>query len=559
MKSKKLMALLITGTLVMSSALAGCGSKSSASGANDKEQYVNYALPVANIKTLDVSKATDGYSAFLIQECMEALGREEVKSGKDVMVPAGAKDWKVSSDGLTWTFNLRDMKWTDGKDVTAKDYVYSIDRTLDKNTGSQYAYLLLGTGIKGAADFNKGKGTADSVGVKATDDHTLVITLEQPCAYFEKLLSNRLFTPQRQDLVEKQGDKWGTTADGWVYNGPFKIQKYNNGSKVVMVKNDSYWDKNNVKLQKLNVSFIEDKDAAMNSFLNGSLDGANAITAAWRDKFLKMNKYDYSKTVLPTTNYYFLNQKDKYFKNVKIRKAFQEALDPADYNKSVWDNLYVNAYSFVAAPIQIGTDDYRKKVGSDVLPKKPANDLKQLLTEGLKEAGQDTDPSKMEVTILEPGTDEQTKKEGDYLINLYKKKLGVNIKVNYMQWGQYNDKISSSDYQMSGMAWNADYNDPKTFLDMWETSDDSVVPVNWSNKDFDALIDDASKTMDETKRLEDFKKAEKILLVDDAVIIPTTYQQTNDFTPKYMKGVQHPLFAPESVEYKYAYTQGRTK
>ena len=489
---------------------------------------------------------------------MEAPAREEIKNGKDVMAPAAAKSWDVSQDGLTWTIHLRDMKWSDGKDVTAQQYVYSIDRTLDKNTGSQYAYLLLGTGIKGAADFNSGKGTADSVGVKATDDHTLVITLDAPCAYFEKILSNRLLTPQRQDLIEKQGDKWGTTADGWVYDGPFNIQSYKNGSKVVLTKSNTYWDKKNVKLDKLTFSFIEDPNAIMNSVLNGSIDGGTALTAAWKDKLTKTGKFNYKRTVMPDTNYYFFNQKDKYFKDVKVRKAFQEAFDPADYVKSVWDNLYQAGYSNVPPCVQIGNDMYRAKVGSDVLPKKPSDDPKQLLVDGLKEAGQDADPSKMDVTILEPGTDEQTKKEGDYLINLFKKKLGVNIKVNYMQWAQYNDAISAANYQFSGMAWGADYNDPKTFLDMWETSDSPVVPVNWSNKDFDALIDDASKTMDQSKRLSDFEKAEKILVADDAVIIPTSYQVANSFTPKYVKGVETVIYAPVS-EYKYAYTQGRTK
>mgnify|MGYP001177763256 CR=1 FL=1 len=558
MNSKKFLSLIISGLLMMSFTLTGCGKKSVTLNAKDKTQYINTALKVANIKTLDVSKATDAYSSFIIQECMEALGREEIKNGKDVIVPAGAKNWNVSQDGKTWTFNLMNMKWTDGKDVTAQDYVYSILRTLDPATGSQYAYLLTGSGITGAAAYNAGKGPKDAVGVKAADDHTLKITLDQPCAYFEKLLSNKLFTPQRQDLIEKQGDKWGATADGWVYNGPFKIQTYNNGSKIVLIKNENYWDKKSVKLSKLVVSFVEDESARMNSLLNGSIDGGTVDTAEWKDKLSKTGKFNYQKTVMPYTNYYFFNQKDKYFKNLKIRKAFQEAFDQADYVKSVWDSLYAPAYSFVPTSIAIGNDIYRTKVGSDVLPKKPAGDPKALLVEGLKEIGEDADPSKMDVRDLEPGTDAITKKGGDYLINLYKKKLGVNLKVDYMQWAQYNDKITKGDYQFSGMAWAADYNDPKTFLDMWE-SNAGVVPIYWVNKDYDALIDDSASTMDQSKRFQDFVKAEKILLSDDAVIIPTAYQVSHSFMPKYVKGVQQVLFAPTGYEYKYAYTQGRTK
>ncbi|OPJ59042.1 peptide ABC transporter substrate-binding protein [Clostridium oryzae] len=557
MKKSKLMVAVLSVAMV-SSLFAGCASKKTAGGSSsgiDKDQHLTVAFNVNDVKTLDPSKSSDGYSGNIDQEAQETLGREKIVNGKDIMTKAGASDWKVSSDGKTWTFTIRPNKWSDGKAVTAKDYEYSIKRTLDKKTASIYAYLLTGAGIKGAAAYNAGKGSADDVGVKATDDKTLVITLDKPCTYFEKLLSGKLFTPQRQDIVEKYGDKYGTTADSMVYSGPFKVDSIQMGAQVKLSKNDSYWDKKTVKLQKVTVKFMPDESARMNSLMNGELDIAGAPTQEWMDKLKtndKLKGYTYSET---GTNYEFFNQKVKLFSNANVRKAFLLAYNHPDQIKAFWQGTGKAAYSWVPDTISIGDDNYRQKAPEFM--KDNATEAKALLKKGLQELGMSTDPSKVKVTYLSGGTDSRSKEMADWVISNYKKNLGINVKVAAEEWAQFTDDVNNSKYEMAGMNWGADYNDPMTFFDMFQTGA-GVVPTNWSNKEYDALVDDAKNTTDQAKRLADFQKAEKILINDNAVIIPTVFRTASPFVYKYVKNYNYISFlGPGASEWKYMYTQGR--
>lgn len=552
-----MLSLLLTGVLAATVGLTGCGSSTSSkstTGELDKDQHITVAMPVGDIKTLDASIGTDLYSSYVLQEVMAALARDEVKDGKDSFVPDGAKSWNVSSDGKTWTIHLRDTKWTDGAAVTADQYEYALKRTLAKTTASQYAYLLVGANIVGAGAYNSGKGTADGVGIKATDKLTLEIKLNSPCAYFEKLLSNKLFIPQRKDLIEKFGAKYGTTADSLVYNGPFKIASFKNADKVEMVKNDTYWDKDSVKLQKLTFLFMGDESSRMNAFMSGQTDRTGVNSKNWKDKFANTKKYTETEMKFPSTSYTFFNTKNKYFSNIKIRKAFSLAFDRKDYVNVVRQGIGKAAYSWAPPSLLVGNDEYRAKVPEQILNMK--DDPKALLIAGLKEIGADPDPAKMSITYLELATDELAKADGDYFINAYKTKLGINLKVNYMEWAQGNDEINKGNYDMSSMGWSGDYNDAMTFFDMFETGAGIVVNF-WSNKEYDSLIEDAKNTMDQSKRLADFTKAENILVDSQAVIAPTFYQEQPVFRDKFIKGIEEPLFAPASVEWKYAYTSGR--
>ncbi|HCQ90757.1 MAG TPA: peptide ABC transporter substrate-binding protein, partial [Clostridium sp.] len=221
MKSKRLLVSLLTVSLTASIALAGCGKKADekpAEGGNentsqvkmDKDQYLNVVLR-SEPKSLDPSKSADGYTSEVLTNVMESLTRVETdENGKRVINPGAAESWKQSDDGKTWTFKLRDMKWSDGQPVTAEQFVYGIRRTLDPKTASQYAFLL--EPIKNAQTFNKdkdGKFNVEELGVKAIDEKTIEFTLERPCSYFLDLTYFRVMEPQRQDIIEKHGDKYG--------------------------------------------------------------------------------------------------------------------------------------------------------------------------------------------------------------------------------------------------------------------------------------------------------------------------------------------------------------
>lgn len=568
MKSKKLLSVLLAVTVISTVALAGCGSASNSGSSNsstalDKDQHLNVEIPAADVKTLDASKGTDGYAAWVLTETMEALGRDEMKDGKETIVPAGAIKWESSKDGLTWTFHLRASKWSDGKAVTASQYVYALRRAADPKTASEYEYLLSGAGIENIDDVNKGKLPLDKLGVSATDDNTLVIKLSHPCAYFEKLLSFKFFIPMREDVVAKAGDKYGSTAESLVFNGPFKITSMTSGDKIELVKNDTYWDKSSVKLDKVTMKFMSDTNTMLNALQSGEIDSADTSRTEWINKFKQSGKFNYLNSNSASNCYIAFNVKDsnKYLTNAKIRKAISLAINREDYLKTIGYNVGSVSYSWVPASVQIGNDFYRSKA-KDVTLKNEKEDPKKLFQEGLKELGMDTDLSKVVLKDEEPGTDERRKKEGDYLIDVFKTKLGVTLQVDYKEWKQFQTDTTNLQYEMqTGQMWSADYNDPMTFMDMWETPA-AATQNGYANPEYDKLVEAAKNEKDQAKRLENLKKAEDLLINKDAAIAPTFSQSQSIFVAKYVQGAQTPAFStcsPRNIEFKYAYISGKSK
>ncbi|WP_373899051.1 peptide ABC transporter substrate-binding protein [Haloimpatiens sp. FM7315] len=568
MKTKKLLSLVIGVTLIMSTGMIGCKSNKTNGDAPkdkekpkeevkmDKDQYLN--LIYVEPKSLDLSRSNDVYSSEVLGEVYEGLTRVEQVDGKDVIKPAGAEKWEHNDEGTVWTFHLRDYNWSDGKKVTAKDFVYSLKRTLAPETGSSYAFLL--SPIKGADEYNAGKGSADAVGVKAVDDNTLEFTLKQPCPYFLDLTYFKLFLPLRQDIVEKHGEKYGTEAETLeVYCGPFVMKSWTHQSEVVLEKNEKYWDKDSVKLQKATFKIIKDETAMNNALYSGQLDTLGVSKKEWIEKYNKTGKFDNIKGYLPTTGYTFFNQKDKLFSNVNVRRAFSLAFTREDYAEVISKGKNVPAYGWCPPSVQIGGIDFRESVGEEPIKKLAEEnpDPKELLVKGLKELGMDPDPSKLTVNFLMAGTDQWYRTLAEYEQEMYKKTLGINVKAEYVEWGIFQKRTDELKYQVGSMAWTGDYNDPNTFFDMWMTGA-GIVPTGWSNKKYDDLIKKAMSTLDNEERLAAYKEAEKILLVEDATIVPTTYSRRNTYRYKYVKNLMTPLFGT-GIEFKYAYTDGRGK
>ncbi|WML37201.1 peptide ABC transporter substrate-binding protein [Clostridium sp. OS1-26] len=559
MKSKKLLTLMLTTVIVSTTMFVGCGGGSTAtsgtSGKVDKEQYMNLVLQMEP-KTIDPSRSTDRYSNIVITDTQEALTRCEKENGKDAVKPAGAESWKTSEDGLTWTFKLRSNKWSDGQEVKAKDYEYAMKRTLNPATASEYSYMLYT--IKGAKEYNKGKGSAEDVGIKALDDKTLEIKLAQPCAYFLNTTYFRVFTPQRQDIVEKSGEKYGSESDTVISSGPFIVKSWVHKNKMELEKNPNYWDKDKVKLSKVTLKIIEDTQSRMNELYNGSIDSADVEKKEWIDKLETTKKFEHVAGVDPSSDYMFFNTKDKLFSNAKVRKAFTLAFDREDAEKTLYPLTRKAFYGWVPPGMQIGGEDFRTKAAEEPLKKlkEEVKDPKALLVEGLKELGMDSDPANLTVTVTAAGTDARARQMEEYRQQAFQKALGCKVKIDYMDWGIFQDKTKKGkDFQLAAMAWTGDYNDPMTMLDMWTTNSD-MNRTSWSNAKYDELIDKASKTMDQKVRFEAFKEAEQILLHDDLPIAPIDYRIKTNYRRTYVKGMSDTLFG-STLEFKYAYTEGR--
>ncbi len=568
MKTKRLMATLLTLSLTASVALVGCGKKNEAVKPNDtkpstdatdtvkmdKVQFLNGIL-TSEPKTLDPTLATDVNSSDVLVNCMEGLTRvEQGEDGKDVIKAAGAEKWEASEDKTVWTFHLRDYQWSDGKPVTANDFEYAIKRSLNPEVGSTYAFILYP--LKNAQQYNAGKAKAEEVGVKAIDAKTLQFTLDKPCPYFLDLTYFKVMFPQREDIVKAQGDKFGTEANTLVFCGPYILKNWAHQSKMEFEKNPNYWDKDSVKLEKLTLNIIKEETARMNSLFNGTVDYAGVSKQEWIEKFNATGKFNVIKANTPGTNYVFYNQKDKYFSNAKIRQAFSLAVDREERVKILNRGLAQPAYGWCPPTLQIGGEDFRAKVAIEPLKAfKDANpDAKALLIAGLKEIGADPDPAKNTFTYLQSGTDALTRENAEYDQQMYKKNLGVDMKMEYVEWPVFQKRTDEMNYQIGGMAWIGDYNDPNTFFDMWVTGA-NIVPTGWSNAKYDDLLKQAAATTDPATRTDLFKQAEQLLVVDDAVISPLAYRMKNSFRYKYLNRIMTPLFGAQ--DFKYAYTNGR--
>ena len=561
MKSKKLLAALMTLSLT-ASLLVGCGGNKAETGGEDgakeetkmdKNQYLNFVLG-AEPKTLDQSKSTDLYSSEILGNVNEALTRSEAQEdGTEKIVPGAAESWETSEDGLTWTFKIRDMKWSDGQKVTAQQFEYGIKRTINPETGSQYAFLLFP--IKNAEAFNGGKAKIEDVGVKAIDDNTLEFKLEKPCPYFLDLTFFKVMQPQREDILKQHGEKYGTEADTMVFCGPFTISEWVHNNKVELVKNPEYWDAENVKLEKATMKIIKDETSRMNEVFSGSLDLAGVSKPEWIEKFDATNNFEVKKGYDGSTVYMFFNHQDKYFKNKKIRTAFMLATDQEGMCSTLYRGLAEPATAWCPPAIQINGEEFRKKVGKDPLEELRAKypDPKALLIEGLKEEGMDPDPAKHTIKFIQSGTNAASKEFAEFEQQNFKNVLGVNIESDFCEWAVYQSRTDQMDYQIASQGWTGDYNDPNTFFDMF-LSNANIIPTGWKSAEYDELIKKANEAKDPDERTKLFAEAEK-MLIEEVVVSPTAWRFKNTYVRKYVKGFNSSTFG--TINLKPIYTDGR--
>ncbi len=539
----KLAKLAKAGAVVALSAvfLAACG-KSSNDSASGK-QVLNWSES-AELPTMDLSKATDNVSFNQLNNAMEGLYR----LGKNSKIEPGvAEKTTVSDDGMTYTFELRkDAKWSNGDKVTAKDFVYSWQRTVDPKTASQYAFLF--DGIENAKAITDGEKPVTELGIKAEGDHKLVVKLEKAVPYFKLLMGFPAFFPQNQKVVEKYGDKYGTNSKAMVYNGPFKLEDWTGSNlKWTLAKNDKYWDKKKVKLDAINYTVNKQSQTAYNLYQSGKVD-ATALGAE-QAKQLK-GKTGYLERKEPAVFYLQFNQTKAEFQNKKIRQALAKSVDREQYVKQVLAGASVPAKGFVAS----GLAERDGKDFATVSEVKSAVDYnekeaKKLFDEGLKELGRD----KLEFQILSDDTD-GGKKTTEFLQSAMTETFGtdkVKITVSNVPFKTRLARSDSGDFDVVMTAWSADFADPISFLELM-TSDNAQNDGKWKNEEYDRLID-ASKNADvndPAKRWDDMVKAEKILMEDQGVA--PIYQRSQPWMVK--PSVKNIIYNGAGVNYNFKET-----
>ncbi|KAB2336660.1 peptide ABC transporter substrate-binding protein [Cytobacillus depressus] len=513
---KKLLVFLIA-VLTLSTILAGCsgGEKTSSGDAKDAKDVKQEM--VVNAKTeppaIDPAKATDTTSGWILDHIFEGLYTRD-KEGNPVL--GAAKDVKISEDGKTYTFTLReDAKWSDGSPVTASDFEYAWKRVLNPETGSAFAFYLYY--IKGAEDYNKGKGSEGDVAIKAEDDHTFVVELNSPLGYFDSLLTLWTFDPVKKDLVE--GNKnWSADANNYVSNGPFKMTKWEHDNQVIIEKNTEYYAKDEVNLDKVTFKMVGEATTYYQMFKTKEFDlvitlPTDVIDAERKnDEYLEVPYYG--------TYMYMFNTEKEPFNNQKVRKAFAMAIDRETLAKNVSKAGETPAYSMVPLGAETPEGDFRK-VGGDYIEEN-YDEAKKLLEEGMKEEGWATLP---EVTLMY-NTDENHKKIAEAVQEMIKVNLGVNIKLNNQEWATYLDTTKQHNYQMARMGWIGVFVDPVVNLDYY-LGDSPNNRTGWVNEEFDRIMAESKVEQDPEKRFQLLHDAEEILMTD--LPFMPVYHYTNNY------------------------------
>ncbi|MGE5589498.1 MAG: peptide ABC transporter substrate-binding protein [Bacillota bacterium] len=548
--SKQTIALLLAALMVFGVVAAGCSKPAANSGSgNASPQILRWNLG-EEPPSLDSVVSTDQVSFWVLNATQEGLVRQ-LEDQPPTKGSGLAKDWTVSPDGTVYTFTLRDAKWSDGQPIKAQDFVFAWKRAMNPRTAAEYAYqfayikgadALSGIDIKAADADQKIAEALDKVGVVAKDDKTLEVTLNTATPYFLSLMSFPTFLPQRQDIVEKYGDKYAAEASNMVFSGPFTITEWTHETKMNFAKNANYWDKDNVKLDGMQTVMIKDINTPVNMYEAGDLDMMN-IPAEFLSQYKAKGN---NKVRAESTNWYIqFNTKDSIMKNANIRKAFSLALDRQTFVDKVLANGSMVATAYTPPTIASDKGSFHELVGDILSPNADPAAAKAALEAGLKELGLTSLP---QISFLSGDTD-RAKKWAVAFQEMWKQNLGIDVNVETVSFKVRLDRMSKGQYQMVIAGWGADYNDPMTFIDMWVTgggNNDSF----YSNPEYDALVADAKSTSDQARRMEDMKQAELILL-RDLPVAPVFFPAWNYIEKPYVKGIQHFAVGSE-YEFKFA-------
>ena len=520
---KKKVPVFVASTLAMSMLLGACSyqkdeSQAKAKGESGKsnaKQVLNL-VETQEIPTMDPALSADSVSSRAMNNTMEGLYR----LGKDdKLVPGVAKEYKKSEDGKKYTFKLReDAKWSNGDPVTAKDFEYAWKRAINPDTAAKSAYMMYD--IKNAEKINKREMAPDQLGVKATDDYTLEVELDNSIPYFVDLMVYPLFYPVNEKYVKEQGNKFGLEANTTLYNGPFVLSEWKHERNFQIKKNPSYWDNKVVKLEEVNFNIVKDTATPINLYETKAVDRATLL-AEFIDKY--KGKPDF--ITLDETSVFFLrlNEKDPALANKNIRKAISLGFERKPLVDTLLNNGSIPATGLIPGKFMFGPDKKDFRVENGDLVKPNIKEAKKYWEAGKKELGK----NEIELELLNEDV-ELSKKTGEYLKGELEKNLpGLTVKIKQQPFAQKLKLEDAGDYVMSFSSWSADFPDPITYLDMFVTGG-AQNKMGYSNPKYDEIIMKAKKDgSDVNARWKNLLEAEKMLL-DDAAIAPV-YQRSRAY------------------------------
>ncbi len=475
----------------------------------------------ADPPTLDPHLTTDTTSSFVVVELYSGL----VTLNTDLeLVPDLAERWEISSDGLQYTFYLRpNAKFHDGRQVTAQDFKWSIERAAAPETASPVADTYLND-IVGALDYIKGNATEIS-GIRVVDDTTLSITVDEPKAYFlAKLTYPTAFVLDRAN-VEAGGRSWTDNPNG---TGPFRLKEYKIGERIVLERNEHFYrEPANVDTILLNLAGGQ----SMAMYENDEID-ITGVSLFDLERVLDPNEpLNKELIVAPpdfSISYIGFNASMPPFDDPKFRQALNHAIDKELIASEVLSDLVVPAFG-ILPPGFPGYNDSLVGLRHD-------KELAQRLLSESRYADPDTRPR---IVITVPGTGGTIGLDLEVVIEMWRQVLGVEVEIQQVEWATYLEDLNESKFQAyAGLGWQADYPDPQDFLDILFHTDSTLNHGAYSNPDLDAILERARTLQDPLERIEEYRKAEVMIVEDGA------------WVPLWFTGERHVLLKPHVEGYR---------
>lgn len=462
-------------------------------------------------RNLNSIKATDQISIFFLEHIMEGLLRRDARGR---IIGGVAERWDINDSNARFWLR-KNAQWSDGKPVTAKDFVFAWRSVVDPANAAEYASMMYV--VKNGEAINAGKLPLTALGVKAIDDYTLEVELEKPTGYFAQLMTFMIFYPVREDFYKAQNGRYFSDVQNMIFNGPFKMTEWVHAASFRMEKNENYWNKANVQLNTINIPYVtKDGMARFNLYKDGKValeDGLHGIGKEQVTEAMK-NRMRIHTVSDGSVWYIEMNHKaDRLTRNANLRKALQAVVDPQEIVYKVRGTPgYIPGYSLIPVFLQGVKKKFRDEYKIRKAPLDPQL-ARQYLEQARKELGLEKFPP---ITLLIDDK-ESAINEAQYYQSLFKRHLGLELRIDVQTFKQRLEKMQYGEFDMILSGWGPDYNDPMTFADLFASWNDNN-HGKYNNPDYDALIRIAQSTSDQQVRMDAFGKAQQ-LLVDDAALI----------------------------------------
>lgn len=555
MKARRIAAMLLTVCMTLS--LAACGGKGSGSddagsseGASGNGGEITAQIG-PNPETLDpaLNSAIDGANMLitLFEPLLIIDENNEVQPGQ-------AEEYEVSDDGLVWTFTMRDgLKWSDGSDLTAKDFEYTFKRLCDTELAAPYGETVVGM-IDGYQDAignpdEEGNTTTEpdkeKLNVVASEDgKTLTITLAYPCSYFDKIAAFATMSPVQQATIEENGDAWSVDPETYVCNGPYMIKEWTPSERIVCEKNPNYsggWDSSRIVTDTLTFLLLEDSSAAYAAYTGGEAQMIKDVPTEEIPSLTSVEDGgDYYVDPILGTYYLSMQTQKEPFNDVNVRKALNLAIDRDYIANVIMQGTYSPAYNFVGAGvIDADPNEMFYDVAVDANGGKPyiSEDYEANLEEAKKALADAGYPDGEGFPTITYSTNDQGYHVAvaEYLQSCYKE-LGITMNIDKVEWASFTPQRRAGDYDMARNGWVYDYNDASNMIELLYSTNGNN-DGKYKSKEFDAVID-KSRCADVEEHYAALHEAEKIMMEDYACIPVACY---NDFwlqSPS-LKGTWH--------------------